>query len=152
MTVNSPNYSLCEQLDDPWGGGCITIGGKPGAQSREFYLKEDISIFSYSSLGRGMLSGRVTRENYKDLLDDVALKGYAYDINFDRVERARELAVKKGVTVAQIGLAFLLNQPLRVFPIVGAETEEELRSAAAALDIVLTKEECAWLDNGPDNK
>jgi len=146
MTVSSPNYGLCEQVDDPWGPGCVTISGAIGEDARKFYKLTDMPVIAYSSLGRGMLSGRVTRENYKDLLDGAALKAYAYDINFGRLDRARELAAEKGFSVPQIGLAYILNQPLNVFPIVGAASEKELAETAASADIALTERELAYLE------
>lgn len=147
MTVSSPNYGLCEQVEDPWGPGCVTISGQTGAEARKFYKKHNIPVFAYSSLGRGMLSGRVTRDNYKELLDGAALKAYAHEVNFDRLDRARELAEKKGVSVPQIALAYILHQPFEVFPIVGTAGEKELEETAAVIDIMLTDEECAWLEN-----
>ena len=147
MTASSPNYGLCDQVDNPWGPGCVSISGKTGAVAREFYKKNDIPVLAYSSLGRGMLSGRVTRENYQELLDGAALKAYAHEINFARLDRARELAEKKRVSVPQIALAYLLNQSLPVFPIVGAASADELEDIVASTDIVLTEQECAWLEN-----
>ena len=146
MTVSSPNYGLCEQVDDPWGPGCVTISGQIGAGGRAFYKENNMPVMAYSSLGRGMLSGRVTRENYKELLDGAALKAYAHEINFARLDRARELAGKKGLSVPQIALAYILNQPMNVFPIVGAATKQELEEAAASVDIALTEQELAWLE------
>jgi len=146
MTASSPNYGLCEQVEDPWGPGCVTISGKAGAEAREFYKTHNIPVFAYSSLGRGMLSGRVTRENYKELLDGAALKAYAHEVNFARLDRARELAAPKGLTVPQIALAYILHQPINVFPIVGAASENELKEIAAATDIRLTDQECERLE------
>ena len=148
MTVSSPNYGLCEQVDDPWGPGCVTISGKIGEQEREYYIKEQIPVMAYSSLGRGMLSGRVNRDNYKELLDGAALKAYAYDVNFERLDRAREMAGKKGVSVPQVALAYILNQPLNVFPIVGAASRKELEEADVATGIALTPNELTWLETG----
>ena len=148
MAASSPNYGLCEQVDDPWGPGCVTISGQIGAEGREFYKKENMPVMAYSSLGRGMLSGRVTRENYKELLDGAALKAYAYEVNFTRLDRARELADKKRLSVPQIGLAYILNQPFNVFPIVGAASKKELEEAAVSVDVLLTEQELAWLETG----
>jgi len=147
MTVSSPNYGLCEQVNDPWGPGCVTISGEIGAAGREFYQAQGIPVFAYSSLGRGMLSGRVTRENYQELLDGAALEAYAHEVNFARLDRVRELAEQKGVSVPQIALAYILQQPFEVFPIVGAANEKELKDIVAVMDISLTDQECAWLEN-----
>ena len=148
MTASSPNFGLCEQVEDPWGLGCLTISGPNEAASRLFYKEQDMPVFAYSSLGRGMLSGRVNRDNYREVLDNAALKAYAHEVNFQRLDRARSLAKEKGVTVPQIGLAYVLNQQFKVFPIVGAACKQELTEAAAATDIVLSGEEIDWLDLG----
>ena len=148
MSASSPNFSLCDQVDDPWGEGCVTIGGSAEAEARAFYQKEDIPVFAYSSLGRGMLSGRVNRDNYKDLLDGAALKAYAHEVNFKKLDRAHVLAEKKGVKVPQIAIAYLLNQPFRVFPLVGAASKQELIEASETMDIVLTPQEREWLESG----
>ena len=146
MTLSSPNYGLCEQVDDPWGPGCVTISGKENAGAREFYKTSGIPVFAYSSLGRGMLSGRVNRENYKELLDGAATKAYAHEVNFKRLDRAAELAKQKGFGVSQIALAYILAQPFKVYPIVGAANETELKETAASAEIKLTTEECSWLE------
>ena len=147
MTVSSPNFGLCEQVDDPWGPGCVTISGKENAAARDFYKTTGIPVFAYSSLGRGLLSGRVTRENYNDLLDGAAKTAYAYDVNFKKLDAARELAKQKNVSVPQIALAYLLAQPFLVYPIVGAASITELNELAAVPDIILTPEECDYLEN-----
>lgn len=69
-----------------------------------------------------------------------------FDENFDRLERCGELAEKKGCTIAQIALAYIMNVGLNVFPIVGAANSTELQSSIDALDVVLTPDEAAWLD------
>ncbi len=47
----------------PWGGGCVTISGPDQAAARAWYAQERMPVFAYSSLGRGLFSGRVCREN-----------------------------------------------------------------------------------------
>ncbi|MCL2741829.1 MAG: aldo/keto reductase [Oscillospiraceae bacterium] len=147
MTVTSPNLSLCEQVNEPW-HGCVTIGGKGGGEARAYYAANGIPVFAYSSLGRGMLSGRVTRENHMETLDGAARHAYAHEVNFRRLDRATEMAASKGCTVPQIGLAYLLGQSLKVYPIVGAASGKEIREIVDALNLRLTEGECAWLENG----
>lgn len=48
--------------------------------------------------------------------------------------------------VSQIALAYLLNQPLTVFPIVGLSKAKHLQDNLGAVDIVLTKEELEFLE------
>jgi len=148
MTLSSPYYGLCDQVDNPWGGECVGISGDAHADARAYYRSHNIPVLAYSSLGRGMLSGRVTRDNHKELLDGASLKAYAHEINFKRLDRVRELASAKGVQVPQVALAYILAQPLNLYPIVGAVTPDELREIVAAADIKLTDSECRWLENG----
>lgn len=148
FTISSPYFGLCEQVDNPWGPGCVSISGVQGADARAYYADNDILVLAYSSLGRGMLSGRVTRDNYKDLLDGAALTAYAHEVNFVRLDRAREMAAEKGISVPQLGLAYIMAQPLLIAPIVGAASEQEIMENVAALDIKLTAQECVWLEHG----
>lgn len=147
FTISSPYFGLCEQVDNPWGPGCVSISGEEGKAARAYYQEQRMPVLAYSSLGRGMLSGRVTRDNYRDLLDGAALKAYAHEVNFARLDRARHMAAQKGVSVPQLGLAYILSQPFAVYPIVGAANEEELAQTIASQSIRLTPEECAWLEH-----
>jgi len=71
---------------------------------------------------------------------------YRSEENFKRLDRARELGEKRGLTASQIALAWVLNQPLNMFPLVGARSVEEVLENAAAVDVTLTAEELAWLN------
>lgn len=156
FTVSEPNFGLCDQIGDPWGGGsgCVTISGPAHQEDRDWYAKNDIPVFAYSSLGRGMLSGRVKSndiEGAKSILDPNAVKGYCYPENFERLARVEKLAASKNRTVPQIALAWVLNQDFDVFPLVSASKAEWMASNLEALDISLSKEEVEWLDLRRDN-
>ena len=58
----------------------------------------------------------------------------------------RELAAIKGVTPAQLALAWVLNQPLNVYALIGPQTINELNEALPALAVTLSPEELAWLN------
>ncbi|HUW57635.1 MAG TPA: aldo/keto reductase, partial [Planctomycetota bacterium] len=58
----------------------------------------------------------------------------------------RELADEKGLTIPQVALAWVMNQPLNIFALVGCATGEEFKVNVAALDLKLSPAECAWLD------
>jgi aryl-alcohol dehydrogenase-like predicted oxidoreductase len=146
FTVSSPNYGLAEQVDDPWGPGCVSLSGPKNSEARRWYEKNQLAVFAYSSLGRGLFSGRVTRENYKEIVDGACARAYCHEVNFQRLDRAAELAKRKGVSVTQIALAFVLNSPMNVYALVGAESRAECEANVAALDIKLTSHELEWLD------
>lgn len=149
FTITSPHYSLARQVRDPWGGGCVTVTGAEHARDRAWYGEQGIRIFAYSSMGRGMFSGKGESRlphSVRAHMDEGALKGYDAPENFERLRRAELLAHDKGCTVPQIALSYVLCDPLGICPIISATKPEHLTSNLAALDIALTARERAWLD------
>jgi aryl-alcohol dehydrogenase-like predicted oxidoreductase len=149
FTASSPNFGLAEQVNDPWGPGCETISGPQKAEARAWYQQTRLPVFAYSSLGRGLLSGRISRENWeqsKALLDGAATHAYAHECNFRRLDRLHQLAKERGVTVPQLALAWIRNQPLEVYALVGAANREELANSIAGSELTLSAEERDWLD------
>jgi aryl-alcohol dehydrogenase-like predicted oxidoreductase len=65
--------------------------------------------------------------------------------NRRRLERAIELAERTGCTANQIALAYLLNQPFAISPIIGTSKPEHAREALAAVGIGLTEQERSYL-------
>jgi len=148
FAVSSPNFSLAEMVREPW-GECVSIGGPAGAEARAWYADNQLAIFSWSTLARGFFSGRFTRQDMEARpADDRDLAVYSFrsEDNLKRLDRVHELAAAKGCTVPQLALAWVLNQPLNVFALVGAASGEEYRANAVACDLKLTPAELAWLD------
>ena len=155
FTASSPNYGLAEQVLDPWGPGCVTLSGPQNTAARSWYQGSQMPVLAYSSLGRGFFSGRITPENYEETrgsLDKACLTAYCHDVNFRRLERAMALARERSATVPQIALAYILNSPLNVFPLIGAATGEEFAQNLAALDLPLSGVERAWLNLEQDSR
>ena len=145
FVVSSPQYSLAEQVEPPW-PGCTTITGDAHADERAWYRDTGMAVCCWSSLAHGLFSGRVTAESPSDGVDDVCMRCYASPANFQRLERAQQLARERGLTAAQLALAYVLDEGERFFPIVAAYSAEEADANIAALDVTLTPEERAWLD------
>ena len=149
FTVSSPNFGLAEQICDLWGGGCVSISGPGQKEAREWYQKNQMPIVAYSSLGRGLFSGRVRSDNPKSIsagMDRVSIKGYGSPDNFERLRRCELLAVKKGCSVAQIAMAWVYQQQLNVFAVVGCSSAERMSENVDALHISLTQQELDYLD------
>ena len=150
FAVSSPNFSLAEQVQEPW-GDCLSISGPQGEEARHFYAQSDIALFPWSSLAGGFFSDRFHRDNLDqfakdDYFAELCIRCYCYEPNFQRLDRARELGVQKGVTVAQIALAFVMSQPLNVFALVSCADRTQFEANVAALDLKLTPQEIAYLD------
>jgi len=137
-------------IQAPW-EGCLSISGEAGAAERAWYQENDIPIFPWSSLAGGFFSGRFRRDNqasFESSMDRLCVETYCVEDNFARLDRARELAERKGAAVPQIALAYVLGQPLDAFALVGCQSGAEFRENVGALDLRLSREELAWLELG----
>jgi len=157
FAASSPNFGLAEQVEDPWGPGCVSLSGPDEAEARKWYQESQMPVFAYSSLGRGFFSGRITRENFEDLkqkgmIDGACLRAYCHETNFKRLDRVQILAKEKGMTVPQIATAYIMNQLLNVFALVGAANRDEFKANVEACKLKLTPEEIAWLDLRSDSR
>ena len=149
FTVSSPHFGLARQQRDPWGGGCVTLTGPENEGARAWYCENQMPVISYSSLGRGLLSGKLKSKDVahaSKVLDAVAMKGYGCPDNYERLARCEELAARKGCTVAQIAMAWIYHQPINTFAVVTMSSPERLEANIAALSISLTEEEARYLN------
>jgi 1-deoxyxylulose-5-phosphate synthase len=110
---------------------------------------EGIGLIPYSPMARGFLCGRARRvagsRTERAKTDDFTYKLYGRDADEAVVDAVAAVAAARGVTPAQIALAWVAAQPGISSPIIGATRPEHVDQAVAALDIRLTPEECAAL-------
>ena len=155
FSVSSPNFGLANQVKDPWGGGCVTISGPANAEARQWYEKTKMPVIAYSSLGRGLFSGRLKSENAEkaaEILDPVAMRGYGYPENFERLRRCEILAEEKKASVSQIAMAWIYSQKLNSFAVVSTAKASRMQENIDALHISLTSAEIAWLNLEQDER
>ena len=111
---------------------------------------EGIGVIPWSPLARGFLAGNRSPQDYGETVrsktDRFAQSMYYEEDDFEVAKRAAELAEKRGVTPAQIALAWMLHQKDVTAPIIGASKMPHLEQAVAALDIQLSTEEIASLE------
>ena len=109
-----------------------------------------IGFVPYSPLGRGFLSGDI--RSIEDLAADDFRRtnprflGENFQKNLDLVEAVKNLAQARGVTAAQLALAWVLAQGDDLVPIPGTRRIATLEDNAAAVDIALTPEDMAAID------
>jgi aryl-alcohol dehydrogenase-like predicted oxidoreductase len=111
-----------------------------------------IGFVAYSPLGRGFLTGRI--RSLEDLPEDDARRSGRFprfqEANFQRnldlVARVRQIAEEKGVTPGQLALAWVLAQGEDIVPIPGTKRRSYLEENAAAVDVRLTPEDLARID------
>jgi aryl-alcohol dehydrogenase-like predicted oxidoreductase len=110
-----------------------------------------IGFVPYSPLGRGFLTGTITKKS--DLGDKDAraqryprFEGENFEKNQVLVERVRAIAENRGVTPGQMALAWVLAKGEDLVPIPGTKRRKYLEENAAAADIKLTPGEMAELE------
>jgi len=102
---------------------------------------EGIGVIPWSPLARGFLAGNRRRQDRGETAraksDEFAHAMYYQDSDFDVVEKVGEIAQKRGVSNAQVALAWLLHRPGVTAPIVGASKPHHLSDAIAAASLKL---------------
>ncbi len=108
-----------------------------------------IGLVPYSPLGRGLLTGAITRS--PDEGDSRAtayfprFQGEALEANLQLVDRVRDLAASHGCTPGQLALAWVLAQGDGIVPIPGTKRVRYLEENAAAVTVSLTADDLAAL-------
>jgi 1-deoxyxylulose-5-phosphate synthase len=155
FVASSPQFSLADSLAEPW-PLCISISGSAGTAAREWYAQSQMPLLVWSPLASGLFSGRFRRDNLDQFgereWDAVVLRAYASEGNFQRLDRASMLAAEKGLSAAQIALAYVINQPMNIFAVIGPHSSEKFRASIEASEVALTPGEMAWLDLKSDNR
>lgn len=111
-------------------------------------LDQKLGLMVWSPLAGGFLSGKYSRnaateEGRRVNFDFPPVNK---DKAFDIIDVMQEIAQNKGVSVAQIALAWLLHQPVVTTVIIGAKKQHQLLDNLKAADVVLTEEELSKLD------
>jgi aryl-alcohol dehydrogenase (NADP+) len=111
---------------------------------------EGIGVIPYSPMARGFVAGNRRRddpgETTRARTDPLAHKYYYQPSDFAVVDATSEIARKRGVSNAQVALAWVLAQPGISAPIIGASKMHHLDDAIAALTIKLEEAELRALD------
>jgi aryl-alcohol dehydrogenase-like predicted oxidoreductase len=113
-------------------------------------IDNGVAVLPWSPLARGLLAGTRTRKGEKlttrAQTDSFGDSLYTPEIDFVVVDRVVEVAEERGVSPAQVALAWLLGKPGVTAPIVGATKLEHLGDAIAAEQLSLSAEEVARLE------
>ncbi len=109
-----------------------------------------IDITAYGVLARGLISGHWQKENALATGDFRAVSPRFQDGNVDRnlalVEELRKIADAKGVSVAQIAIAWVAAQGTDIVPLVGARRRDRLAESLGALDVTLSADDLAAIE------
>ena len=109
--------------------------------------EENIALTPYSALAGGRLSRKPGDESTKRAVEDTYGK-FKYDATAEQdnliIARVAEIAEKRGVPMTEVSLAWLLTKVTS--PVTGATKLHHIEGAAAAVDLELTEEEIAYLE------
>ena len=109
-----------------------------------------IGFVPYSPLGRGFLTGKIQKP--EDLADDdyrlttPRFQGDNFQRNLELVKGVEEIARAKRCTPAQLALAWALAQGDNIVPIPGTKRRKYLQENIGALDVMLTSEDLARIE------
>src|SRR5204862_1127321 len=109
-----------------------------------------IGFVPYSPLGRGFLSGRFKSPDELDENDfrrsGPRFTGENLDANLRLADKVAQIAAEKGITPAQLALAWVLAQGDDLVPIPGTKRRKYLEENAAAIDVELSDDDLARID------
>jgi aryl-alcohol dehydrogenase-like predicted oxidoreductase len=138
-TISALQSELSLWTRDPEEDGSLAMCRKLG-----------ISLVAYSPLGRGFLTGAITRPGDFDQDDfrrgNPRFQGENFARNLQLVKQVERLAAEKGCTPAQLALAWVLAQGLDIIPIPGTRRRSRLDENIGALDVTLSQEELESID------
>lgn len=107
---------------------------------------EGIGVIPWSPLARGRLARAWDTTTNRSETDEFGRHLYGLASDEEIVERVGQLAAERGVSRAQVALAWMLHKPVVTAPIVGATKPNHLDDAVAAVDLELSDEEIGLLE------
>jgi predicted dehydrogenase/aryl-alcohol dehydrogenase-like predicted oxidoreductase len=138
FSVASNNFSLARMVEPVW-SGCISSSD---AASVAWFEENGMSLFAWSSQARGFFA----RANRDFTADRELVRCWYSDDNFQRLERAQQLAAQKGVSPVVIAAAYVLAQKFPIYALIGPASLAETRDSMGAFDVELSTEEVRWLN------
>jgi len=115
-----------------------------------FCQEEQVGVIPWSPLARGFLAGNRPRseegETTRGKTDASAQRLYYQESDYRVVDRVIDLAKQRGVSNAQIALAWMLQKPGITAPIIGATKPHHLDEAVKAIAVHLSTDEIKYLE------
>ncbi|GKT44655.1 very long-chain fatty acid transport protein [Colletotrichum spaethianum] len=108
-----------------------------------------VGVIPWSPIAHGLLAKHLSRENEEGVSlrsqTDKKTQVWFADANLEIVNRVEEIAKRKGVSMALVSTAWVLQQGC--WPIVGLTSENRIKETIGALKVKLTDEECRYLES-----
>jgi len=122
------------------------------AELLDYCAANKIGVIVYSPMQKGLLTGKFTRERAQSLADDdhrrrdSRFQDPQLSANLDLVEGLRAIAEKRGKTVAELAIAWVLRRPEVTAAIVGARRPSQIEETVAAGNWMLSDEDMAAVE------
>ena len=123
---------------------------RPEPEIVPFCRENGMSIMAYGSLAHGLLTGTMTPDTtFEDddwrrslmAFGQPLFKDQNFLDNLAKVDRLKEIAAEKGLTVAQLALSWVASEPTVSVALVGTRRPEEMEENAKAIEWVMTPSE-----------
>jgi aryl-alcohol dehydrogenase-like predicted oxidoreductase len=109
-----------------------------------------VGFVPYSPLGRGFLTGQIKSVDDFDADDwrrtNPRFQGENFNRNLDLVDKVQAIAADKGISAAQLALAWVMAQGPHIVPIPGSKSRKHLEDNAGAAEVTLSTDELAEID------
>lgn len=134
---NQPRFSLAiGDIEDP-----------------SLYICDDKTVAMHLKTGMLMTPFSSQAKGFFTKLDSMGVEGlnkkayerYYKPVNLEIYERLKQVREETGASIGALALAWLINQPFPMVPIVGASRTEQLETAREAAEVVLTKEQLDFI-------
>jgi aryl-alcohol dehydrogenase-like predicted oxidoreductase len=99
-----------------------------------------VGVVPYSPRGKGRLARPWGEQSHRSTVDEV-VKAFDSPLDEPVVNAVQKVAATRGVSMAQVALAWVLRNPVVSTPIIGATKPQHLSEAVAALGLHLTDDE-----------
>lgn len=130
----SNQFSLARMIESTF-PGTVTVN-EPAFV--EWLGARDIALVAWSSQAAGFFTGLQP--------DGPLAHAWFDDDNLERRRRVERVADERRIEPVTLALAWVLQQPLPIFPVIGPRRLVELETSLAAPDVELTDDEAGWLD------
>ena len=108
--------------------------------------KLGVGVTAYGVLSRGLISARTVAGETKEHPFFPRFTGENLARNTALVQKLAEIAAGRGITVAQLAIAWALSRGEDIVPLVGARSRVRLSEALGALDVTLGDSELKAID------
>jgi aryl-alcohol dehydrogenase-like predicted oxidoreductase len=138
FVISSPQYSLARPARMYFPG---TISAS--AADLAWHAREQFPMLAFSALSAGFVRRFAHPATFGD---DPIAQTYETEANVERMRRAQELAERKGTTLAQIALAYVLHTPFPTVALIGPATRAHLDELLGSVQVTLDDAEMAYLE------